>query len=101
MNVDTSSIDLSTPESKATTLRETAANHRRDAARLEAEATEFRARAAALDDMPGRGEDAENNRNRAREADDDAARRRGTARAFDERADDFHGQRASATVLPS
>jgi hypothetical protein len=86
MELDLSTIDLSTPETRHQTLLDAAANHRLDANRIEAEAAEHRARAAGMDDKPGLADSAAGLRAEAVRLDEDANARRGAARAFEERA---------------
>lgn len=95
MHVDTSTVDLSTPESKHRTLTEGAAQHRADASRLEAQATELRARAAGMDDKPGLTDTADSFRREAGKLMEDAAQRLGAAAAFEERATDFAAERVT------
>ncbi len=87
MTTDTSSIDLSTPESKHRTLTAAAAKLRSEAVNVDGEADQFTARAAKLDGLKGMTEHADAARREAERLRVDANTRRGTARAFEEAAD--------------
>jgi hypothetical protein len=91
-------VDLSTPESKARTLIDAATAARADAARLNEQADERRAEAAALDDKPGMVATAEQFRREATQLEQDAQERIGRALAYEEASIAAASERAGVGV---